>query len=148
GRRCGLRPRPARRLAARNASRDAPRNAPRSAPRRAACRARLDRRKLTVASCRPNRRQSNKRRRLSGSRERMTTQTAAAAGDAADTFPKLLLARAAAGPHRPAYREKEYGIWQAYDWEYVARSVRRLAAGLSGLGFRRGDRLIVVGDNR
>ena len=66
----------------------------------------------------------------------------------ADTFPKLLAERARTGPDRPAYREKEYGIWQTYDWAHVARQVGLLAAGLAGLGFRRGDRLIVVGDNR
>ena len=29
-----------------------------------------------------------------------------------DTFPKLLAGLADARPHAPAYREKEYGIWQ------------------------------------
>src|SRR6476620_2153135 len=78
----------------------------------------------------------------------MTTETADTAGEARDTFPKLLLARARTGPDRPAYREKEYGIWQTYDWAHVARQVEGLAAGLADLGFGRGDRLIVVGDNR
>jgi long-chain acyl-CoA synthetase len=48
----------------------------------------------------------------------------------------------------PAYREKEHGIWKTYDWRTVADQVQRLAAGLADLGFVRGDRLIVVGDNR
>ncbi|MFO1082307.1 MAG: AMP-binding protein [Reyranellaceae bacterium] len=68
--------------------------------------------------------------------------------DAGDTFPKLLQARARGTPRRPAYREKEYGIWQTYDWARVHSEVMRLAAGLAGLGFRRGERLIVIGDNR
>ena len=68
--------------------------------------------------------------------------------DAGDTFPKLLRARAHGTPDHPAYREKEYGIWQTYDWARVDSEVRRLAAGLAGLGFRRGERLIVIGDNR
>ena len=42
----------------------------------------------------------------------MTTGTADTATDARDTFPKLLAERARTGPDRPAYREKEYGIWQ------------------------------------
>jgi len=50
--------------------------------------------------------------------------------------------------HAPAYREKEYGIWQTYDWAHVSDQVNRLAAGLADLGFGRGDRLIVIGDNR
>ncbi|MGE5148538.1 MAG: AMP-binding protein [Rhodospirillaceae bacterium] len=65
-----------------------------------------------------------------------------------DTFPKLLAELAVARPHAPAYREKEYGIWQTYDWAHVARQVNQLAAGLAALGLSRGDRLIVVGDNR
>jgi long-chain acyl-CoA synthetase len=78
----------------------------------------------------------------------MTTGTAATATDVQDTFPKRLavLARTRAG--QPAYREKEYGIWQSYDWAHVAREVGLLAAGLADMGFRRGDRLVVVGDNR
>ena len=78
----------------------------------------------------------------------MTTGTAHSGTDARDTFPKLLAERARTGAARPAYREKEYGIWQTYDWGHVAEQVRLLAAGLADLGFRRGDRLIVVGDNR
>jgi len=78
----------------------------------------------------------------------MTTGTASTATDVQDTFPKRLavLARTRAG--QPAYREKEYGIWQSYDWAHVAREVGLLAAGLADLGFRRADRLVVVGDNR
>ncbi|HYX01894.1 MAG TPA: AMP-binding protein [Reyranella sp.] len=72
----------------------------------------------------------------------------AAAIEAGDTFPKLLAGRARSAPDRPAYREKEYGIWQTYVWAHVAGEVRRLAAGLADLGFGRSDRLVVVGDNR
>ena len=38
------------------------------------------------------------------------------AADAAslDTFPRLLMQHARQRPNRPAMREKEYGIWQAY----------------------------------
>jgi long-chain acyl-CoA synthetase len=78
----------------------------------------------------------------------MTTEPTATAIDTGDTFPKLLGARARLSAERPAYREKEYGIWQTYDWAHVAEAVRRLAAGLADLGFGRGDRLVVVGDNR
>src|SRR5215470_756787 len=73
---------------------------------------------------------------------------AGSATERGETFPQLLLARARTSPHRPAYREKEYGIWQSYDWARVADEVARLAAGLHELGLRRGDKLIVVGDNR
>ena len=72
----------------------------------------------------------------------------AASSSEADTFPKLLAGLAGTRPHAPAYREKEYGIWQTYDWAHVAAQVNRLAAGLVDLGFARGERLIVIGDNR
>jgi len=78
----------------------------------------------------------------------MTMEANAAAIEAGDTFPKLLAGRARSAPDRPAYREKEYGIWQTYVWAHVAGEVRRLAAGLADLGFGRSVRLVVVGDNR
>ena len=64
------------------------------------------------------------------------------------TFPKLLAELVRSRGSAPAYREKEYGIWQTYDWAHVAGEVETLAAGLAGLGFGRGERLIVIGDNR
>ena len=72
----------------------------------------------------------------------------AASDPGSDTFPKLLAGLAKTRADAPAYREKEYGIWQTYDWAHVADQVNRLAAGLAALGFGRGDRLIVIGDNR
>ena len=67
---------------------------------------------------------------------------------ALETFPRLLMQHAALRPNRPAMREKAYGIWQTYTWAEVAAQVCALAAGLAELGFKRGDRLAVVGDNR
>jgi len=66
----------------------------------------------------------------------------------ADTFPKLLLENAARIGDRPACREKDLGIWQTWSWKDVAAEVRALACGLAAMGFRRGDKLIIVGDNR
>ncbi|NTV11798.1 MAG: long-chain fatty acid--CoA ligase, partial [Zoogloea sp.] len=65
-----------------------------------------------------------------------------------DTFPRLLMHHASVRPARPAMREKAYGIWQTESWAQLAEDVRAIACGLAGLGFRRGDRLAVVGDNR
>jgi len=67
---------------------------------------------------------------------------------AADTFPKLLLENASRIGDRPACREKDLGIWQTWSWKDVAAEVRALACGLASLGFQRGDKLIIVGDNR
>ena len=66
-----------------------------------------------------------------------------------DTLAKILQSNgrgALAG--RDAMREKEYGIWQTVTWAEYAAEVRRFALGLAKLGFRRGDKLAVIGDNR
>jgi len=65
-----------------------------------------------------------------------------------NTFPHLLLHQAQVRPHRPAVREKDLGIWQTWTWAQALEEVRSLACGLAAQGFRRGDRLAVVGDNR
>jgi long-chain acyl-CoA synthetase len=65
-----------------------------------------------------------------------------------DTFPRLLLKQAGIRPDRPAIREKDLGIWQTWTWAQALDEVRSLACGLAAQGFKRGDRLAVVGDNR
>ena len=65
-----------------------------------------------------------------------------------DTFPKLLSEQARRRGERPAMREKDYGIWQSWSWAAMAREVEALACGLAALGFRRGDKLAIIGDNR
>ena len=74
-----------------------------------------------------------------------TAETPAAA---LDTIPKLLLDHAARRGSRPAMREKDYGIWQSWSWADSARAIGDFAAGLAALGFKRGDKLAVIGDNR
>ena len=64
------------------------------------------------------------------------------------TFPQLLLKHAAERPTDPAVREKEYGIWQTWTWKDAAQTVQQLACGLLALGFRRGQNLALIGDNR
>jgi long-chain acyl-CoA synthetase len=65
-----------------------------------------------------------------------------------DTFPKLLLENARARADKPATREKDYGIWQSWMWREVADQIRALACGLAALGFKKGDKLAIIGDNR
>ncbi len=72
----------------------------------------------------------------------------AAAAQAADTFPRLLLHHARTRPYETCMREKDLGIWQAWTWAQVADEVRALALGLRSLGFGRGDNLAIIGDNR
>ena len=70
------------------------------------------------------------------------------APDGQHTFPRLLMHHAATRGQAPAMREKDLGIWQTWTWADVAERVRALACGLAELGFRRGDNLAIVGDNR
>ena len=65
-----------------------------------------------------------------------------------DTFPKLARANAARMPDRVAIREKDYGIWQSSTWSDYLAQARAIALGLASLGFRRGDKVAIVGDNR
>jgi long-chain acyl-CoA synthetase len=69
-------------------------------------------------------------------------------GERLDTFPRYLLHHARVRGDRPAMREKNMGIWQTWNWAEVAAEVRALAAGLAELGFRRGENLAIIGDNR
>ncbi len=65
-----------------------------------------------------------------------------------DTFPKLLLRNADLRPKAPAFREKEYGIWQTYSWSDVRENVEALALGMIDLGLKRDDKVAIVGSNR
>jgi len=74
----------------------------------------------------------------------MTSNT----GSPLDTFPKLVRDNAERLGRRVAIREKDLGIWQSYTWrDYLERS-RRIALGLASLGFARGDKTAIIGDNR
>ena len=68
--------------------------------------------------------------------------------DRLDTLPRRLLHQAAVRPRHPATREKDLGIWQAWTWKQVATEVRAIACGLAAIGFKRGDHLAIIGDNR
>ena len=69
--------------------------------------------------------------------------------DSADTFPKILLDNVQKfGPGKTAIREKGYGIWQSFSWQDYHDHVRDFALGLASLGFKRGDKLANIGDNR
>jgi long-chain acyl-CoA synthetase len=66
----------------------------------------------------------------------------------ATTLPQLLRQHAERTPARPALREKDRGIWQAYSWQHYWQEVRDFALGLAAAGFGRGDKLSVIGENR
>jgi long-chain acyl-CoA synthetase len=76
--------------------------------------------------------------------------TAAASSALAENFtlPQLLGRNLAQNPTAPAMREKDRGIWITHSWADYARHVGDFANGLAALGFKRGEKVTVVGDNR
>ena len=66
----------------------------------------------------------------------------------ATTLPRMLRHNARTMAERPALREKNLGIWQTYSWARYYQEVADFALGLAAYGFRRGDKLSVIGDNR
>ena len=69
--------------------------------------------------------------------------------DSIKTFPQILLDNVKKyGDGKIAIREKDYGIWQSYTWQDYLEQVRDFALGLASLGFKRGDAMAVIGDNR
>jgi long-chain acyl-CoA synthetase len=73
---------------------------------------------------------------------------ASATAGQADTFPKLLLRNARERGSRVAFRHKDLGIWQSWNWSQVAEHVRNFAKGLQDLGLKRGEKVAIVGYNR
>jgi long-chain acyl-CoA synthetase len=65
-----------------------------------------------------------------------------------DTFPKLVQLASQRFPTKVAIREKEFGIWQSCTWQGYLDAARRIALGLASLGFARGDKTAIIGDNR
>ena len=48
----------------------------------------------------------------------------------------------------PAYREKEFGIWQSWTWADASEEIRAMALGFLSLGMERGDYVAIIGRNR
>ena len=64
------------------------------------------------------------------------------------TLPQLLARNAGLFGRRDAMREKSFGIWRSWTWADMLQEVGALARGLSELGVQRGDRVVLIGDNR
>jgi long-chain acyl-CoA synthetase len=65
-----------------------------------------------------------------------------------DTIPKLLRNRALEyGNREIAMRKKDYGIWNEYTWQDIYEHVKNIAHGLLSLGFEKGDKITIIGDN-
>ncbi|APZ52104.1 AMP-binding protein [Salipiger abyssi] len=64
------------------------------------------------------------------------------------SIPGLLQRNASRFAARPAYREKEYGIWQSWSWSETEKEIEAFALGLLNLGVAPGDHVAVIGRNR
>ncbi|MCU9847562.1 long-chain fatty acid--CoA ligase [Defluviimonas sp. WL0024] len=64
------------------------------------------------------------------------------------SIPALLARNAAKWGGLPAFREKEFGIWQSWTWAETADEVRAIALGFLTLGIDRGDHVAIIGRNR
>lgn len=73
---------------------------------------------------------------------------ASASAGQAGTFPRLLLRNERERGGRVAFRHKDLGIWQSWNWAEVAQEVRGFAEGLRQLGLKRGEKVAIIGYNR
>ncbi|CUH65176.1 Long-chain-fatty-acid--CoA ligase FadD15 [Thalassovita gelatinovora] len=64
------------------------------------------------------------------------------------SIPALLHRNATEFGDRPAYREKEFGIWQSWTWKQAEKEITNLALGLINLGVNEGDFIAIIGRNR
>jgi long-chain acyl-CoA synthetase len=78
----------------------------------------------------------------------MTPEIEQAYRDKGETWPKILKYNYEKyGDNHVAMRHKSYGVWQPFSWKDYYLNVKYLALGLLSLGFRPGDRVLIVGDN-
>jgi long-chain acyl-CoA synthetase len=68
--------------------------------------------------------------------------------DGPQSVPALLHRNAKKFADAPAYREKEYGIWQTWSWSQTRDEGEALALGLMEMGINEGDFVAIIGRNR
>lgn len=64
------------------------------------------------------------------------------------TLPQLLEEKALTIGDRVALRQKALGIWQTTTWRQYRDRVMHFALGLASMGFERGQKVALIGDNR
>jgi len=65
-----------------------------------------------------------------------------------ESVPALLARNVAQFGSKPAYREKEFGIWQTWSWAETAEEIQAIAYGFLALGVEKGDHVAIIGRNR
>ena len=94
-----------------------------------------------------SRKRSGRHARTPEWEERKLAQTQSGA-EGLRSLPALLERNATQFANAPAYREKEFGIWQSWTWAETAREIEALALGLINLGVNEGDFVAIIGRNR
>ncbi|MEM9330920.1 MAG: AMP-binding protein [Pseudomonadota bacterium] len=69
-------------------------------------------------------------------------------GDGVTTFPEYLRLNASRFAGRPAFRHKDYGIWQTWTWDQAYDEIRAYSMGLQKLGLKPGEKVAIIGQNR
>lgn len=65
------------------------------------------------------------------------------------TLPQMLAKQAQElGSQRTAIREKNFGIWQTYNWNDYLQYTKKVALGLASLGLKRGENIGIITNNR
>lgn len=64
-----------------------------------------------------------------------------------ETLPQFLIRNYDKWPNRIAMRQKDFGIWLPCTWKEFYERARSFALGLASLGFKKGDKLVFIGDN-
>ena len=75
-------------------------------------------------------------------------ETASPEGEGPRTIPDWLDRNARIHGARPAYREKEFGIWQQWSWTEARAEIHEMAAGLIARGIEIGEHVAIIGRNR
>lgn len=78
----------------------------------------------------------------------MANSANAAGSKVLATFPQYLASNAKRIGDRPAFRLKDYGIWQTWTWAQAYEEIRAYSMGLKKLGVKPGEKVAIVGQNR
>ena len=90
---------------------------------------------------------SGPKERVGMGRRKTLVQSQSGAGGL-QSLPALLHRNATQFGNAPAYREKEFGIWQCWTWAEAAAEIRAMALGFLEIGVEKGDHIAVIGRNR
>ena len=64
-----------------------------------------------------------------------------------NTLPARLERNSIKFGEKPAFREKEFGIWQSWNWREVHEHVNNMSLGLINLGIKEGEHICIRGLN-